>query len=221
VGPNHRSVGLFRPRTRLNLCRFMPRSCIGARFLRQITAPITARNFFFCCRYQSHRPKSECNATTACTRSAVGRSENTDASGRSRPVTRPDLPLPWFARAPESPSRTLEGSWLAFSPSALGFPWALGSSGSGPRGTSRRIPTQVLSCACAPPQWLSLSRVAPFRRLSRPCHRHKAPRIGPRPFSISKQKNPFSRPAFGRASNRRCHTDWKSRLQGLATLLAA
>jgi hypothetical protein len=150
-----------------------------------------------------------------------GRSENTDASGRSRPVTRPDLPLPWFARAPESPSRTLEGSWLAFSPSALGFPWALGSSGSGPRGTSRRIPTQVLSCACAPPQWLSLSRVAPFRRLSRPCHRHKAPRIGPRPFSISKQKNPFSRPAFGRASNRRCHTDWKSRLQGLATLLAA
>jgi|GEM_PF-7036062 len=36
----------------LALCRFMPRSCISAKSIRQITAPVTVRNFF-CCRYFS------------------------------------------------------------------------------------------------------------------------------------------------------------------------
>jgi hypothetical protein len=56
------------------------------------------------------------------------------------PVTKPCLPLPWFVRAPESPSENLGSSWLASSPSALSFPRAMGSSASGPRGISRRTP---------------------------------------------------------------------------------
>jgi hypothetical protein len=82
-------------------------------------------------------------------------------------------------------------------------------------------PAQVLSCTCTPPQWLTLPLVAPPRRLGRPCLPREAPRFGPRPFSMSKQENPFLRLACGQTSERRCRAARKSRLQGLATLLAA
>jgi hypothetical protein len=49
------------------LCRFMPRSCISAKSIRLITAPLTVRNFFFAAEVSvSQAPKPECNATTAC-----------------------------------------------------------------------------------------------------------------------------------------------------------
>jgi hypothetical protein len=140
-------------------------------------------------------------STTASARPAVGRSENPAAAGRLGTVTGPNLPLSRFARAPESPSRILESLWLAFSPSALGFPRALGFSDSGPRGISRRIPAQVLSCTYAPPQWRTLTRVALRKRPSRPGLFDKAPRTGPRPFSISRRKNPFFHSAFAERSN--------------------
>jgi hypothetical protein len=82
-------------------------------------------------------------------------------------------------------------------------------------------PAHVLSCTCAPPQWHALTLVAFRKRQSRPGLSRNAPRIGPRPFSMSKQKSPFVRLTFGQTSGRRCHTAWKPRLQGLATLLAA
>jgi hypothetical protein len=82
-------------------------------------------------------------------------------------------------------------------------------------------PAQVLSCTCTPPQWLALPLVAPSERRGRPCLLHEAPRFGPRPFSMSKQKSPFLRLACGQTSERRYRAARKSRLQGLATLLAA
>jgi hypothetical protein len=39
----------------LALCRFMPRSCISAKSIRQITAPVTVRNFFLLPLFQFHR----------------------------------------------------------------------------------------------------------------------------------------------------------------------
>jgi hypothetical protein len=42
----------------LALCRFMPRSCISAKSLRQITAPVTVRNFFCCRCFSFHRRPS-------------------------------------------------------------------------------------------------------------------------------------------------------------------
>lgn len=60
-----------------------------------------------------------------------------------------------------------------------------------PRGIRRLIPTQVLSCTYAPPQWRSLTRVASFKRPSRPCLLDEAPRIIPRPFSIIQKEEPF------------------------------
>jgi len=82
-------------------------------------------------------------------------------------------------------------------------------------------PAQVLSCTCTPPQWLALSFVAPGRRLGRPCRRTEAPRILPRPFSMSRPESPFVRLARDQASERLCQATRKLRLQGLATLLAA
>jgi hypothetical protein len=82
-------------------------------------------------------------------------------------------------------------------------------------------PTQVLSCTCTPPQWLALSSVAPLRRLGRPCRLNEAPRIYPRPFSISRPDGAFVRLARDQASERHCHIARKFRLQGLATLLTA
>jgi hypothetical protein len=82
-------------------------------------------------------------------------------------------------------------------------------------------PTHVLSCPYAPPQWLAPTLVAPHVRPGRPCPPHETPRMHPRPFSIPGPGNPFLRPAFDRAFDRPCRTDRKSRLQGLATLLAA
>jgi hypothetical protein len=52
-------------------------------------------------------------------------------------------------------------------------------------------PTLVLSCTFAPPQWLSPAFVAFFKKLGRPCLLKEAPRAIPRPFSMSKQMNPF------------------------------
>ena len=49
----------------LALCRNMSRSCISARPFRQITAPVTVRNFFCCRNSVSQTPKPECSATTA------------------------------------------------------------------------------------------------------------------------------------------------------------
>jgi len=57
-------------------------------------------------------------------------------------------------------------------------------------------PTHVLSCTCAPPQWLAPTRVTLRQRLGRPCPRRKVPRMYPRPFSIPRPRNPFLRPAF-------------------------
>jgi hypothetical protein len=50
------------------------------------------------------------------------------------------FPLAWFACTPESPSRTLERVWLAFSPFALGLTRAIGSSNPRPRGIGRHTP---------------------------------------------------------------------------------
>jgi hypothetical protein len=82
-------------------------------------------------------------------------------------------------------------------------------------------PAHVLSCAYAPPQRLAPPLVAPSGRLGRPCLPDEAPRVGPQPFSISGSRNPSARTTSGRASERRCRAIRKSRLQGLATLLAA
>jgi hypothetical protein len=81
-------------------------------------------------------------------------------------------------------------------------------------------PAQVLSCACAPPQWLAPSLVVPQWGRGRPCLLCGTPRIGPRPFSISGSKDPFVRPACDRAFERPCLAVRRPRLQGLATLLA-
>jgi hypothetical protein len=81
-------------------------------------------------------------------------------------------------------------------------------------------PAQVLSCTCTPPQWLALPLVASPERLGRPCLLREAPRFSPRPFSMSKQENPFLRLARDQTFERRYRATRKSRLQGLATLLA-
>jgi hypothetical protein len=52
-------------------------------------------------------------------------------------------------------------------------------------------PALVLSCTCAPPQWLAPAVVACCERLGRPCLPLEAPRAIPQPFSMFKQKNPF------------------------------
>jgi len=52
-------------------------------------------------------------------------------------------------------------------------------------------PSLVLSCTSAPPQWLSPKLCASHKKLGRPCLLQEAPRFSPRPFSISKQDNPF------------------------------
>jgi len=82
-------------------------------------------------------------------------------------------------------------------------------------------PTHVLSCTCAPPQWLAPTLVVPRRRLGRPCLFRETPRMHPRPFSIPGPRNPFVRLARDQAFERTCRTARKSRLQGLATLWAA
>jgi len=82
-------------------------------------------------------------------------------------------------------------------------------------------PTHVLSCTCAPPQWLAPTLVVPRKRRGRPCPHRETPRMHPRPFSIPGPRNPFVRWARDPASRRSCRTVRKSRLQGLATLLAA
>jgi len=82
-------------------------------------------------------------------------------------------------------------------------------------------PMHVLSCTCAPPQWLAPPLVTPRERLGRPCLQREVPRILPRPFSIPRPENPFLRWARAPAFERPCRTARKSRLQGLATLLAA
>jgi len=81
-------------------------------------------------------------------------------------------------------------------------------------------PTQVLSCTYAPPQWLAPSLVAPTERIGRPFLLHGAPRIAPRPFSMTGQKNPFLRSARDQTFGRLYRTTREPRLQGLATLLA-
>jgi hypothetical protein len=96
-------------------------------------------------------------------RNVVGRPENFDSIERPTAVTGPDRPLPWFARASESPSGTLGSSWLASSPFALGIPRALGSSGSEPRGTSRRIPRRSSPALPRHPSGLALPLVASHR----------------------------------------------------------
>jgi hypothetical protein len=82
-------------------------------------------------------------------------------------------------------------------------------------------PTHVLSCTCTPPQWLTPTLVAPRKRLGRPRLCRETPRMHPRPFSIPGSRNPFSHLARDQASERYCLAVRKSRLQGLATLLAA
>jgi len=80
-------------------------------------------------------------------------------------------------------------------------------------------PTHVLSCTSAPPQWMALPLVALPGRRGRPCLPSQAPRIDPRPFSITRSKNPFLRLAFDQAFGRLCLAARRPRLQCLATLL--
>jgi hypothetical protein len=82
-------------------------------------------------------------------------------------------------------------------------------------------PALVLSRTCTPPQWLALTIVAHLRKRGRPCLPTKAPRVIPRPFSMSKQENPFCHWALDPAFEKRCRAFRKSRPQGLATLTAA
>jgi hypothetical protein len=138
------------------------------------------------------------------TRLAVGQPEKSDRIERQAPVTGPRRPLPRFAYAPESPSETLGGVSLASSPSALGIPRALGSSGSEPRGISRRIPRRSSPALPRHLSGLALPLVASRERLGRPCLLREAPRVNPQPFSITGTKNPFSRWARDPASERLC-----------------
>jgi hypothetical protein len=64
-------------------------------------------------------------------------------------------------------------------------------------------PLPVLSCTYAPPQRFTPKSVAPPRESGRTHPRFEAPRFAPRPFSISKRKNPSFHPATaGRLESR-------------------
>jgi hypothetical protein len=64
-------------------------------------------------------------------------------------------------------------------------------------------PARGLSCTSAPPQRIFPKPVARSRKPGRPCSQNRTPRFAPRPFSMSKRKNPFSRPArAGRLKSR-------------------
>jgi hypothetical protein len=82
-------------------------------------------------------------------------------------------------------------------------------------------PPLVLSRTCTPPQWLALTIVAHLERRGRPCLPTKAPRVMPRPFSVSKRENPSFHWALDPAFEKRCRAFRKPRPQGLATLSAA